>query len=284
MISKSIKEYIDNNISECNNDLELAYTIYYLLGKVLYYSPLYARYKLDNLVPEVDRITLDNPYVNCNTWSELYNEILNLYGIESKVIGDKHKKVEFIADKYKLRADATIYLPDDVFDIASDLTNIKFGLDIIHFQLINNQYRKDFNKSIDQVNRRFNINKGRDYEVLKDIKNNIDRNKNNILYGINFYNDYYKLCDGEVERRQLFERYYPLLFGYTNNDLISFYDTGILSKHLLKFRDIYYLETSDGFIEKNLDEIRELINDKKIDIKYQNDMDKLCNKTLKKVM
>ena len=42
---------------------------------------------------------------------KLYNEILNIYGIDSKVVGDKHKSVEFDVDKYKIRADATIYLP-----------------------------------------------------------------------------------------------------------------------------------------------------------------------------
>ena len=283
MISKSLKNYIDNNIGECNNDLEIAYTIYILLGKVLYYSPLYVRYKLNNLIPDVDSISLDNPYVNCETWSMLYNEVLNEYGIDSKVIGDKHKQVEFNADKYKVRADATIYLPDDVFDVSSDLTNIKFGLDILYFRLINNQYRKDFNENIDCVNKRLNICKGHDFKVLESIKSNIDRNKNNIDYGIGFYNDFYKLCDGEVERRQLFERYYPLLFGYNSNELISFYDEGIISKHLLVFDNKYYLETKDGFIEKSYDEIIALINTKIIDLKYEKDINKLGNKTLKKV-
>ena len=60
MVSNSIKEYIDKNITS-DNALELAYEIYILLGKVLYYSPLYAKYKLDNLIPELDRIRIDNP-------------------------------------------------------------------------------------------------------------------------------------------------------------------------------------------------------------------------------
>ena len=63
MISNSIKAYIKDNIGECHNDIETAYSIYILLGKVLYYSPLYAKYKLDNLIPQIDRIRIDNPYV-----------------------------------------------------------------------------------------------------------------------------------------------------------------------------------------------------------------------------
>ena len=278
MISKSLKEYIDNNIGDCNNDLEKAYTIYILLGKVLYYSPLYVRYKLDNLVPEVDSVSIDNPFVNCNTWSSVYNELLLEYGIDSKVLGDKHKYVEFNADNMKVRADATVYLPDDVFDVSSDLTNIKFGLDILYFRLINNQYRKEFLKYEDNVNKRFNITKGKDYEILNDIKKNIDKDNNIVKYAIDFYNSYYELCDGEVERRQLFERYYPLLFGRVNNDLVDFYDSSIMSKHLLIVKDKYYLETDNGFVEKNYDEIIDLINNKGIDFKYENSLAKVYKK------
>ncbi len=273
MISRSIKEYIDNNIVDCNNDLEIAYTIYILLGKVLYYSPLYVRYKLDNLLPS--NISLDNPYVNCGTWSSLYNELLLSYGIDSRVVGDKHKYVEFNNGDMKVRADATLYLPDDVFDVSSDLTNIKFGLDILYFRLINNKYRDEFNKSIDKVNTRFGINKGVDYKVLENIKRNIDKSENIIDYGMDFYNSFYSLCDGEVERRQLFERYYPLLFGKVNNDLVDFYDEGIISKHLIMFGDSYCLETKDGFVKKSYDEVIDLIENSNISLKYSTSKDKV---------
>ena len=73
----------------------------------------------------------------------------------------------------------------------------------------------------------------------------------------------------------MFERYYPLLFGYSNNDLINFYDDGILSKHLLVFDDIYYLETSDGFIMKNYEEMEELINNNIIDIIHKDGLKRL---------
>ena len=132
------------------------------------------------------------------------------------------------------------------------------------------------------VNDRFNINKGKDFIILDDINKNIDRSKNMFNYGINFYNDFYKLCDGEVERRQLLERYYSLLFGHTSNEIINFYDDGILSKHLLVSRDYYFLETKDGFIESNYDEIMDLINNNKITIKDDNSMELLRNKRLVK--
>ena len=280
MISRSIKEYIDSNVDNCNNDLELAYTIYILLGKVLYYSPLYVKYKLDNLIPSINSVSLDNPYVNCNTWSRLYNELLLEYGIDSKVIGDKHKLVEFNTNKYKVRADATIYIPDDIFDVSSDLTNIKYGLDILYFKLINNEYRDDFNKNIDNVNTRFNISKGNDAKILKEIKQNIDGDKANIKYGIDFYNSFYEMCDGEVERRQLFERYYPLLFGNVDNDLIDIYDNAILSKHLIIYKDNYFLETNDGFINLDYEEIMNLIISQKIKIRYRSSINKIYKKTL----
>lgn len=282
MVSKSLKDYINDNIKDCKNELDLAYTIYILLGKELYYSPLYERYKDSNLVPNVEDISLDNPYVNTDTWSKLYSEILNNYGIETNIFPGKNKEVDFNVDEFKVRTAGTLYISNDVFDVSSDLTNIKFGLDVIYFGLINNQYREEFLYNIEMVNDRFNINKGKDFIILDDINKNIDRSKNMFNYGINFYNDFYKLCDGEVERRQLFERYYSLLFGHTSNEIINFYDDGILSKHLLVSRDYYFLETKDGFIESNYDEIMDLINNNKITIKDDNSMQLLCNKRLVK--
>lgn len=281
MASKSLKNYIDNNIQDCNNDLEVAYTIYILLGKVLYYSPLYARYKMNSLVPNVDNISIYDPYVNCTTWSELYNELLLDYGIDSKIMGDKHKCVEFKVGDMIVRGDATIYLPNGLFDISSDLTNIKCGLDILYFRLIDNRYRKEFNKSIDTVNRRFKITRGNDSIINEDLEDmkyttSID---NRIKYGIDFYNKFYSLCDGEVERRQLFERYYPLLFEDIENDVVDFYDSEIMSKHLLVFEDKYYLEGKNGFIETSYEEIMDLINTNKIHLKYERSISKVHKKS-----
>jgi len=280
MASKSLKNYIDKNIQDCNNDLEIAYTIYILLGKVLYYSPLYARYKMNSLVPDVDSISIYNPYVNCNTWSDLYNELLLEYGIDSRVMGDKHKYVEFSISDMVVRGDATIYLPDGIFDISSDLTNIKYGLNILYFRLNDNKYRDEFNKTIDTVNRRFKITRGNDSiinEDIEDMKNeSID---NRIKYGINFYNMFYNLCDGEVERRQLFERYYPLLFEDIDNSVVDFYDSEIMSKHLLIFDDKYYLESKNGFTQKSYDEIMDLINSNKIHLKYDRSISKVYKKS-----
>ena len=63
-----------------------------------------------------------------------------------------------------------MYLPDNIFDVSSDLTNIKFGLDILYFRLVNNQYRDIFNESISRVNKRLNVNKGNDSRILNNIK------------------------------------------------------------------------------------------------------------------
>ena len=269
MISKTIKNYIDNNISECSNKLELAYTIYCLLGKKLYYSPLYVKYKND-LELYVNEISLDNPFVNCFTWSELYNELLNVYGIDSKVIGNKHKLVEINLDKFKIRADATVYLPDGLIDVSSDLTNIKFGLDVLFFNLVNLENRNEFKKTINKVNNKMNISNGNDNLIIEEIR----LNKNNsiddrIMYGIDFYNNYFQLCKGEVEQRQLFERYYPLLFDNINNSIIDYYDGGYICKYLLVFDDKYFLETRDGFIRLSYNQLINLVNNNLIDFKYK---------------
>ena len=101
---------------------------------------------------------------------------------------------------------------------------------------------------------------------MKSSQREMNRNKHSIKYGMNFYNEYYKMCDGEVERRQLFERYYYLLFGYYNNELIEYDFDSILSKHLLIFGDKYYLETKDGFINIDYEQLLEFIENNNIQI------------------
>ena len=286
MVSKSILEYINDNIKDCSNECELAYTIYILLGEKLFYSPLYVRYRLDSVLPEINKIGLDNPFVNCETWSKLYNEVLHLYGIDSRVIGDSHKLVEIKIGEMVIRADATIYLPNGLFDISSDLTNLKFGLDILYFRLIDNNYREEFNRCIDTVNNRFNIKKGKDSKIINDINLNNDKDvEYRITNGIEFYNAFFDKCNGEVERRQLFERYYPYLFSGIDNSIIDVYDDGILSKHLLIFNldeKKYYLETNNGFREVRIEDIISFINSKKIVVKYKSDIKKIYDKRLVK--
>ena len=270
MISSSIRDYITNNTIDCNGEFDLAYTIYALLCKKMYYSPLFAKYKDTKLTPVVEEISLDNPFVNCYTWSSLYNELLHEYNIDSHIDGRFHKYVELKADGISVKADATIYMPEDFFDVASDLTNIKYGLDLLYFRSENVRDRERFNKKKASVSNRLHICNGLDNRLLKNIRLNKDRSiDERVEFGIDFYNRLYSLDDGEVERRQIFERYYNLLFEGIDREIIEFFDGGVLSKHLLRLKDDrFLLETRNGFKKISYDEIVDLIMHDELRIRY----------------
>ena len=269
MISNSIKTYIKDNIGECHNDIETAYSIYILLGKVLYYSPLYAKYKLDNLIPQIDRIRIDNPYVNCNTWAILYNELLKEYNINSNIKGNNnHKYVEINTNNSIIRCDSTLYLKDHLLGYTSDLTNIKYGLDILFFNLMNNTNREEFNNSIKRVHKKYNINENLESSILNQI------NINDLDYSISILNDLYKKFDGLVERKQLFEKYYDLIFSNIDNTLLEYYDSSIISKHIILLEDNNYIETNNGIKQISYKEILNLLNTNSIKLKYKHEYTK----------
>ena len=280
MISNSIKNYISSNIGNNNRDLELSYIIYILLAKKLFYSPLFVKNKKIEELPTVDEITLDNPYVNCQTWSELYNELLHEYNIDSHIDGKFHKLVEFTADNIPVRADATLYMPEEIYDVASDLTNIKFGLDALYFRPKNSRNRDEFLDRIYDTNERLRIPKGKDNVIIGKIR--IIRShglEDRINKGIELYNEFYDLSKGEVERRQIFERYYKLLFDDIGTEVIDFYDQGIMSKHLLEFIDgSYCIENDNGFRNISFEEIEDLISSEDITIKYDHVKEKLLKR------
>lgn len=271
MVSSSIRNYITNNTVDCISEFDLAYTIYALLCKKMYYSSLFAKYKDVNKTPAVEEISLDNPFVNCYTWSSLYNDLLQEYDIDSHVDGKFHKYVELKADDICVRADATIYMPEDFFDVASDLTNIKYGLDLLYFRLVNVRDREIFNEKKAKVNERLHICNGLDNRLLNDIRLNREKSLDErVQFGIDFYKKIYSLDDGEVERRQIFERYYNLLFEGISRDVIEFNDDAVLSKHLIRLtEDRFLLETKDGFQEKTYEEIVDLIMNNELRIKYE---------------
>lgn len=280
MISKSIRDYISNNISYNSNNIELAYSIYVLLGKALYYSPLYVKYKLDNLVPKSDKIRLDNPFVNCRTWSTLYNELLQEYNIDSKVTGtDKHSLVEFEAKGSIIRCDATLYLKDELIGYTSDLANIKFGFDILFFNLIKGNNREEFRNSIKRVNKRYGINEGFERQLLNGINSIKDKSiEEKMKYIIDLYKRLYQLSDGEVERRQVFERFYDLLFKDINNDLIEYQDRSILEKHIILLDDFNCIETNNGIELIDYEELVNMLNNHEIKLKYEHEYKKVLTK------
>lgn len=287
MVSKEIKDYIKNNLPTCNNKIELAYAIYVLLGQILYYSPIYATTKNKKLVLPSYRVTVKNPYVICYTWSEIYNSLLNEYGISS-YIDDRNKEHSLVTmeiDGIEITADATKSSNCSVFDISNDLTSIKFGLDINFFCL--NPVQEDFqNKKEKFINSKQNINKklNIDTETDKEIENyikmldecEIDLEERTILL-LNMLNNLYKKNNGEVERRQLFDRYYKRIFkdeNFNNRQFSILYPGYTMAKKLVIVdaeEIMYYLEDEKGFRVSSKEEIEYLLRKNIIKFKYPND-------------
>ena len=302
MLSKELERYIEDNLPTCESKLELAYAIYVLLGKVLYYSPLYAVTKKLAVVLEPRDVTIINPFVICYTWSEIYKAALEKYGIKS-YIDNRNKAHSFVVlecDESSIIADATKSSFCNVYDISNDITSIKFGLDTNFFNLIPGQdnvqeKRKKLLEVKEQVNKKLNI-EVQDEEIESYIKMldecELDKEEKTLLL-INLLNTLYKLNDGEVERRQLFDRYYKTIFSdkdFRNKVISILYNGYTIAKKLVIDEDMYYLEDEEGFKVSSREEIDSLLNAGIIRFKYLPDltfyknMEVNNNTTLKKMI
>lgn len=284
MLSKELEKYIEDNLPVCNSKLELSYAIYVLLGQVLYYSPLYATTKKIEVVPHPSTVTPKNPFVICYTWSEIYKELLNKYGIEA-YIDDRNKSHSFVVlecDGINIMADATKSSFCSLYDISNDISSIKFGLETNFYNLVPgqinyNEKRQEYLKAKEEVLKKMNITT-QDQEVESYIKmvneSELDSVERTILL-INLLNSLYKLNNGEVERRQLFDRYYKTIFNdqeFRNKVISILYDGITVAKKLVIAEDMYYLEDEEGFRVSSREEINDLIHKNIIRFKYSSDL------------
>lgn len=302
MLSKELEKYIEDNLPACESKLELAYAIYVLLAQVLYYSPLYATTKRLDLVSQPNRVTPDNPYVICYTWSEIYKALLTKYGIEA-YIDDRNKAHSFVvleSDGINIMADATKSSFCTVYDVSNDITSVKFGLETNFFNLVPGQIniqekRKRIINVKESVNKKLNISP-QDQEIESYIKMldecELDNEERTILL-INLLNSLYKLNNGEVERRQLYDRFYTTIFNdreLKNKTISILYDGIIVAKKLVIADDMYYLEDEEGFRISSRAEINSLLRKGILRFKYPSDltfyknMEENHNSTYKKVI
>jgi len=127
--------YIISGIENLNNPLAKARFVYLKLAKVLCYdehAPAY-NMNLDNPIMQemfysrTSDVTLANNKVTCNLWATLYAEFLNKLGIEAKVVGEKHKLVEFTIEGVTYTADATNSFLDKDNIYLNDFTRVKLN-------------------------------------------------------------------------------------------------------------------------------------------------------------
>lgn len=114
---------------ELTDEYEIAYLIYIRTGELFDYDPLYefdsVRY-WKNAQIVIDKTNVQNDKIICFSWSYLYKDLLNSFGISAEVIeDDKHAFVRFIANGKTYEADITTGY--------EDISSIKFGLPIDHF-------------------------------------------------------------------------------------------------------------------------------------------------------
>ncbi len=310
-VSKSIINYIDSNLKEYDNDTELAYMIYVLLNKILCYSPDYAFSRDESKLPNIEDITIDNPYVNCHTWSQLYKQVLNYYGIEASVLTDKdnlHSCVLLTVDGVQIKADGTkIYMGTGI-RYTSDLCNYKFNLPSVSFHLAQSTgYKKDsWSKLLrlkDKVNEKLGVTN--EEKMLEEYLNQgremgLD-SEERVCLGIGLLNNVYDMFNGgNIEKRQILDKYYGEIFGndyldgYKYLSLFSIENNMRVPHRLLYFNFgdeiVLALEETNSFRLISFDEVFDMLGDNKLFFKYDKEsilfsnMFISKNKVLKKVI
>ena len=104
----------------------------------------------------------------------------------------------------------------------------------------------------------------------------IDLEERTILL-LNLLNSLYKKTTGEVERRQLFDRYYKQFFNdenFINKQISILYPESVMAKKLVIAENtdtMYYLEDKEGFRISTKEEIDDLLKRRIISFKYPQD-------------
>ena len=290
----SIIKYISDALVGIDDKVEIAATIYILLSKLFWYSPKFIVNNDYSLVDDLSDITLENNEIICLHWAIIYSKLLNLYGIENSLLGsDEHLMIKVMINKYVIFADATRYGVEDREYILADLTNTKIGIKVKSFKTLSDERNKELDVVLDKVYDRLGI-KCYDDKKLEMLFNNFHTytrkrmannllnkgyrfNREDILYRVRFINWFYKMKIKlrEVERLQLFAKYYMMVFegfSYENCRSISLCDKNHLVRLLVVEDDIkkdyYFLETETGYVEYDKDVLIDELLEKGIVFKY----------------
>ncbi len=296
-IDYSIIKYIDDSIVGIEDKLEVAATVYVKLSEMFWYSP---KFVVDNdyrLIEDLNKITLEHNEIVCLHWAIIYSKLLDRYGIYNELIGsDEHLMVKVVVDKYVLFTDATKYGFDEKEYQLADLTNAKLGIKVKNFSSLSDKRNEEIDVVLNRVYERLGIvyydderlerllNKFHTY-TRKRIANNLLNegykfNREDILYRVRFINWFYKMKIKlrEVERLQFFAKYYMKVFegfNYENCRCLTLCETNE-KYHLIRLlvveddskKDYYFLETENGYIEYNKDNLIEEFLRRGIVFKY----------------
>lgn len=304
-IDQSIVKYIDENLPKtCENDLEKAITIYYLLCKAFNYDPSYIVYRCLVCTNPYDKVTLENNNVVCIQFAIIFNKLLQKYGIDSCLVGNvsTHMYVNFRVGTMMLTADSSRYgeFTED-FNI-SDITATKYNFlidglflvessynDINYLQynnkILNDTIRKVYKEyGIDtNIREKFNclIKKYQDRELYIDSvdEEDIDRR-------IEIINSLFYKVDGDVEWVQMLTKLVVSIFNdivdeRTEQITLYKYENNRLKLNRLlvvydeEMKPFYYSFEGNKFVNYDVDTIVEKIVNGGWIFKNQVDIDAL---------
>lgn len=231
-------------LSKMSDNLTLkeeARFIYIELGKELSFSTKFNNTTVYNIFQmlkmKVDVTNLTTKQVNCAMWAQLYSQLLNMVGIENKIVGGLHKYVEFYIDGKRMIADATACAYNDLARIKNGDDTIRYGYgdsnDIVfltkeikqEFNQIDDKigYNNDKRKKLIELKQNLNDIKNKRFDIKKILPNENITEENELLFKLEYL--FYligKLNDGYYESKE-FVHY--LEFKILNENEIDKIDT-----------------------------------------------------------
>lgn len=299
-LDPSLIDYIRKSLENFSGTkAEFAIAIYIKLAELFWYD---SKFVVDNdlsIIDELSAISVSNNEVICLHWAIIYYKLLDIYGIESKLLGnDEHLMVKVITEDFILYTDATRYgIGNRNYQLA-DLTNLKLKLKIEGIYILNEHLNEKLEQTINLVYEKLGIEVF-DSEKINTLLeryrmycckrlstkkemglNRID--KPEILKRIRFLNFFYKLKINlrEVERLQIFSKYYKNVFegfDFDNCRCITMSEQNSAELHLVRLiiladdlDNIYYfLESPNGFIEYTKEALLDEFVIRNIRFKYE---------------
>lgn len=296
-IDDSIIQYVESFINDFNDDLEKAIAIYIKIAQLFWYNPSFLVDRDYDKVDKLSDISVTNNKIICLHWAIIYSKLLDLYGVENRLLGDDgHLSVKVVTSDYIMFADATKHGIEYRDYLLSDLTNTKLGLKISNLCTLSCSLNKELDKVIDKVYTKLGmkyldikrlddfVDKFKYYTYKRMLKKELDGltriDKQEIDKRLRFINRFYYLLRnlGDVEKLQILTRYYKDIFyefNYDNLRCLTMCEENENTCSLLKliviadYSDVYYyLESDCGFVEYSKDKLIETLVDRNIYFKY----------------
>lgn len=147
IVNKELEEYILKKIDFSKSEFAIALQIYIELCKISIYDATFLAFNQDNKIPiakaiydkKIEDVTLDQNYLICCQFSDIYASLLIKCGFEARVKGDFHKSVVFKCNNDIVEADSSKQLMGSDGFYFCDLTRAKLNLPVGGFSYVNDK-------------------------------------------------------------------------------------------------------------------------------------------------